>query len=461
VKQLPRGVQGSPVVAPIATLLIATLLLGCAAIEPVQPQPVRTPTGTESPPASPANGPPTAEVPDRPTDRPTGEPTPGQSPVGGPTSPPSSPGLPTDAPALTWQHLADFPSGDALVVSAAATTAQGFIAVGAEPAPGEGPDGLRQGVIWTSTDGTSWLRQVDPTFAGATLDSVVELDDAIYVLGFVSQCPAFDDECPALDQAGNAAWRGTPSGGWQRLVVPQAMAEAVIEGVIASDEQLIVRGSVGDDVQQTLWLSRDGNDWASTTDLAGMDYVSEVAAAHGSLIAAGIRYAFDSDMAETVVGHSTDGLSFEPATLPEGIAVAFTGLAAGPEGLVAIGNSVSGEEGTGTAVVLRSSDGRAWEGGLEPAFGGAFIEALHGNGERYLAIGSVPAPESWLFSARAWWSSDGRGWEPVGDLAGAGFSELTASASGAAGTVVFAVELSDERPVVVAWHAPAGISAGR
>ncbi len=332
--------------------------------------------------------------------------------------------------------------------------------MGAEPATGEGPDGIRQGVIWSSADGWQWQRDTVPDLYGASLDHVAVLDGEVFVLGFHSTCPASDDDCPEIELAGNAAWRGTAQSGWSRLELPSSLRHAAIDGVAVALDRLLIRTTVGDDVVATLWLTADGEDWQSTTDIAEMDYLAEVVGGGPGLVVLGARYDFTREVIETRIAHSADGQSFSESQLPAELAVAVEGAADGPAGLVAIGNVVTDDAAGAGVGVLRSSDGETWTAERPAELASTTVAALHPTDAGYLAIGTITLdPAGGSQAGLAWWSADGHAWQLIGALDEAPFNELSASALGPAGAVVFAVQLSDERPVIHAWRGPAELLA--
>lgn len=428
-----------------AAVAAGLMLISCASAPAPTPDPGQPPT-----PGPPAGTPP--------------QPSPGQPTALRPTiSPPATAGPPAThgSPAPTgpidpngedWAYLADFPVGEALAVSAVAATSEGFVAVGYQPAEGEGPDGIRQGVVWTSTDGIGWQRSTHEAFAGASLDHVIELDGELFVFGYVSTCPAFDEDCPQLAEAGNAGWRRAADG-WSRLTLPPLMPGAVIEGVAVGFDRLVVRGTLGDEeVEQALWLSHDGERWETVTELAEIGFISELVEGAGVLVGLGTSYDFDSDRISTEAIYSSDGRSFQPAELPAALQVAVDGVAHGPAGLVAVGNQVPADPPEAGATVLRSEDGIRWTAEQPAALRGHAAVAVHAVPGGFVALGSLALTDAGEPQAGvAWSSTDGQAWQAIQPYDDAPFSEVTATAAGPAGIVIFAIELSDERPVVHAW----------
>jgi hypothetical protein len=423
--------------------LAALLLLACAPSVAPTPDSGQPPT-PGPPPGTPALASPIVEPsPAIPT---------GVPPTGDPTAPAVSP-EPTHIEGASWTYLSDFPVGEALAVNAVAATAAGFVAVGYEPAPGEGPDGIRQGVVWTTQDGLSWERASDAAFAGASLDSVAVLNDEVFVFGYVSTCPAFDEDCPSLADSGNAGWRLAADGSWSALTLLPAMRGAVIEGVTVALDRLVVRGTIGEEeVEQALWLSRDGESWTAQTDLAGIGFVSELIDAAGAIVGLGTTYDFESDTISTRAIYSADGTAFRQAEVPSGLQAAIDGLAHGPAGLVAVGSSVPADPPEAGAVVMRSDDGQRWSAEQPAELAGHEAVAVHTLAGEYVVIGTQSLTDAGEpYAGVAWSSPDGLAWQPIAPFNDAPFSELTASTAGRPGIVLFAITLSDDRPVLHAW----------
>jgi hypothetical protein len=430
-------VKGSRGLARLAVLL-AVALLGCSSG-------VETgPSATTSDPL--AGGTPTPTTP-------SGTPlTPSPRPA---TTAPTTSGAP-----LAWQYMADFPAGEAFLVASVAAPAGGFAAVGAEPAPGQDIEGVRQGVVWRSTGGSppGWQRVADPMFSGATLLHAVELDGRLYVLGYLSPCPAGDDVCAAESDAGIAVWRATDDGGFESLPRDRLMRDALTDGCLGALGKLVCFGSAGDEVAATVWLSDEGVIWQASSALGGMDQLTALAAGGPGIVAFGTQYDAVLDRVDTRAAVSTDGTTFEPALLPAGLAATITDVASGPAGLLAVGYEEDAETGAVSGVVLRSADGLTWSGGAAPSLRGVRAQSVLALADGYLVLGPMPDdPSDARAPLVAWRSSDGTTWQLAGRLEDASVSELTAAVAAEQGVVVFGVdfgaELSDPA-VVHAWFTP-------
>jgi hypothetical protein len=418
--------------------LLAGLLLACGpeAVMPTPSPPTATVAPpTASPPASPAPGTP-----------PGATPTPGMSPP----------------PGETWLYLTDFPAEEAIEVSSVVARGDGFVAVGFEPVPGEGFGGRRNGVVWTSTDGRSWARSRPPAFDFFAPLYIADLDGALYAFGEYSICPEFseEDECEDVPDAGIAAWRSTDGSEWQRLTVPDSMRDAIIDGAVVGLGRLVVYGGAGDDLSGVTWLSVDGEQWHEIRDVTAVDPISALAAGPERLVAFGTRYLPLDDDIETLAGHS-DGGGFQPAALPAGQRGRIHAVVHGPVGFVAVGMVF--DPASAGAVALVSADGTAWTpaASVPGDVGFHHLLALPGG---YLAIGLEASDVDFgIERATAWFSADGLTWAEHGDLLGGEFRQLSGSAAGPGGAVVFASqfeEIDDEEPAdlssgsIHAWFAP-------
>lgn len=367
-----------------------------------------------------------------------------------------------------WRHLADFPALPASEVTAVTGTADGFLAVGFQPAEGEDFFGIRQGVVWRSADGLEWQRIIEPAFANATLLEVVALEDAVFVFGLLSICRQLEEDCTDLPESGITVWRSAAGGMWQRLPQSPTMRDALLDGVLAGRDQIIAFGSSGEDLAATIWLSTDGLAWEDVTELAGMDPLSAVAAGPEGYVAFGTRYLPETDTLETVAAVSADGRSFEPATLPAGLDAVIESVVHGPNGWVAVGYD---DEPAGlglSAAALHSADGRQWQPAqTHESFSGAGFHHVESTGEGYVAVGFLPAGlEGEREEARSWRSPDGLAWEPFGPLAGAAYRQFNGAGMGSPGLAVFAVDYEDATDeeassTVTAWFAPAEALRGR
>jgi hypothetical protein len=344
-------------------------------------------------------------------------------------------------------------------------TADGFIAVGSEPAEGQPFFGLRQGVVWTSGDGMTWQRSGDEAFANATLLHVAEAGDTTYLLGVRSICILDEEECLDLPDAGLTVWR-EDGGEWLRLPQSDQMRDAFLAGVVVLDETLIAFGDRpgrGRDVLvATVWVSEDGIDWQEVSDLAGLDPISAAAVGPDGLVAFGTRFIAATDSIETVAAFSEDGRTFQQAALPPGMDVVIESIAYGDEGFVAAGAGESAQFLGDKPAILRSTDGRSWsQVALDDSFAGIGLHQVRELPEGYLLIGFAPsADDPQRDAAISWVSRDGETWSAPAPLEGGAYRLFSGSAVGPEGAVAFVLDYEEEPTegplsTIRAWFAPA------
>jgi hypothetical protein len=232
--------------------------------------------------------------------------------------------------------------------------------------------------------------------------------------------------------------------------------------MILANDQLVVFGG-GSDIDQTttVWMSPDGVTWTSTTAVAGMDPVDAMAAGPAGLIAFGTRY--DDALFDVllIAATSNDGVHFLPANAPSLTGSGIDDLATGQGGMVGVGyhsSDLFDEDG----IAVQSVDGITWTEATntDGSFSGSAAQTVHAlSAGGYVALGYTPrTDDSFLEDGAAWFSADGSDWKLIGRLDG-GFSQLSASALGSGGVVVFAAEqidLDDDNTgsVIHVWFAP-------
>ena len=429
-----------------------------AAVTPVAPA-SSVPTVALSPPVSPTTTP-SATVSAAPTASAAPSATPGST-----TSPTAA--LTASPGTGAWQYLDDFPVGDAIEVTAVAYTAGGYIAVGSEPAEGQGFFGIRQGVVWTSADGIAWRRSTPEAFVSSTLLHVVEMAEASYIFGVRSICDLAEEECDDLPDAGVTVWTNDGTG-WQRLPQSPVMQDAFLAGVVALEDTLVAYGDSGRNLQATAWTSTDGVTWAASTELAGMDPISAAAAGPEGMVAFGTRLVRDGGRIATVAAFSADGRTFEPADLPSGSDIVIESVAWGADGLVAVGADEEAQATGGKPAVLASADGRGWEAlPLDDSFAATSLRQIRATPAGYLLIGSRPSPgDPQRDAGLSWQSADGRSWVGETPFGGAGYRLFNGSAAGSTGAVAVALDYEDETAegpltTVRVWYAPLSVLTPR
>ena len=452
---------------PISILLAAVFAVACGPTAEVTTTP--TPASTDL--VTPGS---TGPVTPAPSSTPIGSSTP--VPLGTPTpinlSTPTLPGStatpaptggatqgPGNGPFGAFAKLDSFPADNAFEVTDVAVTSAGLIAVGFGGLNGADYYGLRQGIVWTSVDGTSWLELVDPSLVNVSPEFVVSRGSDLFLAGSLETCAESDDSCTDLPQEG--IWRSTNGGAWELLPQTPDMQSGQIEDMFLAGDQLVVHGRAGAEQTSTVWISSDGATWTSSTDLAGMDPVTAMAVGPAGFSAFGTTF---DDAAQDVVlvgTTSPDGLHFTPATAPRLNGAGIDNLALGQSGMVGVG-SISIDFFNESGLAMRSTDGLTWTQATnsDGSFAGSALTRVHAlPAGGYVAIGLVPrTDDSFLDDGVAWFSSDGTDWTLIARLDG-GFSNLNTSAIGPAGVVAFAAEQvalpNDEAGSVVhAWFAP-------
>ncbi len=443
-------------VAVIAMVSVVALVGACeATVPPVTPTPAPAsngPTVAPSPPVSPTTTP-SATV----SAAPTASAAPSATP--GPTTSPTA--AATASPVTSaWQYLDDFPAGDAIEVAAVTHTTGGYIAVGSEPAEGQGFFGVRQGVVWTADDGAAWRRSTPEAFVDSTLLHVVEMAQTPYIFGVRSVCDLADDECDDLPDAGVTVWTDDGTG-WQRLPQSPVLKDAFLAGVVAMDDTLVAYGDSGQSLQATAWTSTDGVTWEASTELAGMDPISAAAAGPDGLVAFGTRLLRGSGRIATVAAYSVDGRNFEPVDLPSGLELVIDSVAWGAAGFVAVGADEEAQATGGKPAVLASLDGRSWEEvPLDDAFAATSLRQVRATPAGYLLIGSRPSRgDPQRDTGLSWQSADGRKWVGEALFGGGHYRLYSGSAVGPTGAVAVALDYQDEPATgplstIRIWFAP-------
>lgn len=368
---------------------------------------------------------------------------------------------PTPATGAIWQALPDFPHSDAFDVTSVTAAPNGFVAVGFKAMPGEAFFGLRQGVIWRSTDGRTWEADPNPAFEFVTPEDVATIGDSLFVFGSKETCdPALTVECVEPPDAGWGIWRSVLGGPWERLPPPESMRSGTMDGVVDAGGALVGFGWTGDESQSAIvWRSVDGVAWTETTDLAGMDPITAIAGMPTGLIAFGVRSSDDIGDLELVAAASTDGAQFAPVGAPRLAATTIQSIAVGPGGIVAVGDGDDLDAGF-RAVALHSADGLTWTEAqaADGSFVGGTMHSVHALPQGFVALGVVPQQLDGTAIGASWLSSDGLNWRTLGQFGGL-FSVIDSSTVGSTGVVAFTVTSQDvgegeSASTVAAWFAP-------
>lgn len=415
-------------------IAISIALSGCGGPNPVISPGSGTPAPTQVGGSPPASGPvlPTASLPPGITPAPPA--TPGVTPPAGAT--------PTPFSATEWRKLGDFPFAGAFEVTSVTATPSGYAAVGFGAAAGETYFGRRQGIVWTSADGTTWQQNADPAFQFVTPEEIVSLGDSVYVFGTIEACGLeAPDDCVEVPETGWAVWRSTGGGPWERLPQFAQIQNGGIDGVSVAHGNLVAYGWAGEEALPTIWYSTDGANWAATSAVADMDPVSSVVEAPAGIAAFGTVYSDEVNDLRLIAAFSSDGVAYGNVDAPEVVGGTVQSAVAGGAGLVAVGESTDPDLNF-TGLALYSADGQAWTqaSASDGSFDGADILRAQAVPGGYVAVGLLPDPDDFgVSSGQSWMSADGISWSALGPFGGT-FSRVSSSAAGAGGVVAFTVE---------------------
>jgi hypothetical protein len=225
---------------------------------------------------------------------------------------------------------------------------------------------------------------------------------------------------PTPSQAGVAA-------GWSAREVA-AFGPAVITGAVEWRGSLVAVGcdveatTVGGAAELPLWFG-SGESWQRATyaavDAPAITCVTGVAATQDGLVA----------VAGSVVLRSDDGLTWTPATIPDGTDAWYTTVVATGRRVTVVSQHASQDE-TTVATQWTSDDTRTWEGiyprsaagaGADPAetFDYADVHASARLGSTVVLVGAspggqtVPTAAAWRSSDASWTQTGGPVWQPA------------------------------------------------
>jgi hypothetical protein len=446
---------------PTPFVLIALFLAACGPTAEVITSP--TPVATPPLPSSVASDPGPTATPGG-SAIPTGLNTPTPinlstpTPVGASPSPQPSPG----SPGSPFTKLDSFPVAGAMEVTDVAVTPTGFAAVGFGGVGGATSYySVRQGIVWTSADGSNWTESVDPSLVNVEPLAVVSRGSDLFIAGYLSACSGLDDNCVDVPQTGNGIWQSTNGGPWQLLPQNTEMQSGLIDDMILAGDRLVVVGAAGEEEAATIWFSQDGVTWITTTDLAGMEQVDSMTMGPAGFSAFGTIYdeaAFDVVL---VAATSGDGAHFTYAGAPQLMGTGIDDVVAGPNAMVGVGYHLD-ELFDQSGVALHSTDGVNWTESTnsDGSFAASALQTVHAlPAGGYFATGYTQREDDFgAVDGGVWYSADGSDWVLI-DRLEPGFTLLDSSALGAAGAVIFASEQTDlpdddVGSVIHAWFAP-------
>ncbi|MEA2677996.1 MAG: hypothetical protein QOJ81_2137 [Chloroflexota bacterium] len=449
---------------PISLVLLAFFVVACGPTAQVVTTPTGPPVDTSVPTFPPTPAPsPTPLTSATPIGLNTATPlnlsTP--TPIGPPPTAEPTPAT-SDSPSGPFARLDTFPAEGAMEVTDVAVTPGGFLAVGFGGVNGAASYySARQGIVWTSVDGSNWIESVDPSLVNVEPISVVSRGSDYFLAGFLSACAGLDDSCVDVPQAGNGIWRSTNGGAWELLAQNPDMQGGFIDDMFLAGDRLVVFGGAGEEEESTLWISQDGVTWTSTTDLSGMDPITSMAIGPAGFSAFGTIYDDSAFDVVLIAATSSDGAHFTTAAAPQLVGTGIDDVAAGPAGMAGVGYHTT-DLFDQSGVAVHSADGMNWteSTNVDGTFAGSALQTVHALSDGgYVAIGYTQRDDEFSnLDGAAWFSADGSDWVLIARLDG-GFSTLNASALGSTGVVVFAseqIDLPDDDvgSVVHAWFAP-------
>ena len=418
----------------VAAMIVVGLLAGCTE----DPAVVTSPTPTHTQPS--AIGSPAPA---------TATPSPTPSAASPPTGPTATPGPLT----VAWARGAgDAGFGDVGEMSASATLGGRFVVVGRRDAVDSDGAQRRFPAIWFSDDGLRWQQAdvEDDDIEGVEVRDVTVGGPGLVAVG--------DEHASATVRA--VVWSSTDGSRWVRVrdegFSPGRMwhVGATDQGIVAfGDDCLCIYGQG----RHVIWTSADGRDWLRATNETGLEVakgVRTLVAADGGLTA----FVHDEDSAQAATRRievwRTSGRAewARVGELPGSEGGDLFQAAQGPRGWVATGTTGSG----GTAA-WTSADGIAWD--VSPTGPGAVTSLLEDRagfvavGARSTSTGCTSLDSE--FVGQTWTSSDGRVWREIRseeEWVGEGISQLLQR-----GQTVIGVGLSyatpNGAPVGVVWTA--------
>jgi hypothetical protein len=284
---------------------------------------------------------------------------------------PAGPGTtqvpPSERPSTRW-HTVDetsmpMPKGGRY--NAVAGNRTTFVAVGeADENPGTSAD-VDGWVAW-STDGRNWHRGTGP-FVGPgnqRVNEVVAVDG-----GFVAVGEAATDGM----LGGAAVWRSDDGRSWERVDSPGPATDVgpervqAMRGVAERNGVLVAAGidriNPGATFDAAAWRSTDGGrNWSRISGAeqvpmvdGGNEQASAVAGGPKGFVIAGFETSERSGPPQARVWFSTDGLSWEEASIDDGVVTSrIEAVTPGGLGWVAVGTA------NGVGAAWTSADGLAW-----------------------------------------------------------------------------------------------------
>jgi hypothetical protein len=272
-------------------------------------------------------------------------------------------------PLLRWVRVEDQEALADGGISSVAVGGPGLVAVGqaAEVVEGASPDddASEDAAVWVSTDGMTWDRVVDSSFAGESESDCREFFVGSQEMTYVAAGP-LGVVAAGRDACSSAVWFSEDGLTWTEAIADDWRSNPLaVEAVAAGGPGWVAVGGDGRG-NGGVWVSSNGLDWTAVSD--------------DDLLWADQR-------------------------------VDLYDVTAGGPGLVAVGISGTQESGAERSVVFVSADGLEWERVSEDAVGGAGLFRV-GHDPATGRLMTFSRPDTDVPHHVAWVSTDGVHWTP-------------------------------------------------
>jgi hypothetical protein len=265
--------------------------------------------------------------------------------------------------------------------------------------------------VWTSTDGTTWSRtRLDGAVIGGSANAVTAGGPGLVAVGGPAWFCEFDR---GSDCEGSAVvWTSTDGVTWVLTSDDEDVfggpGAQIMNSVTAGGPGLVAVGSTGrvedgmdGDVDAAVWTSIDGITWSRIDHdeaVFGGGGMQSVTAGGPGLVAVGGNTIWTSVDGTTWVRVPDQNAVFDGADID--------GVTAGGPGVVAVGSA------NGRAAVWTSANGTRWSRVLDaPILDASRLRAVSSGGPGLVAVGSTEEGEAaHLELAIAWTSVDGTTW---------------------------------------------------
>ncbi len=345
-------------------------------------------------------------------------------------------------------------------------TSSGLVAVGFYP----GEDHRQNGVILTSTDGTTWnrLAEDDPALnlGPVLMYGVAEGGPGLVVAGIGCE----DDAEPCVPYP--TVWTSSDGVDWDRSPAgADVFGElGVLLDIVNTEHGLVAAGgsyfAEGETelIQPWVWLSPDGIEWEQVWEGEAYDYSAATGITCFEALAEGadgrvVGVGTVNDQGDLVgaIWTSTDGRNwqrvdrdseaFAPTTDSD---ISMLDVAAGPGGFVAVGS-----DGGTEVAIWHSPDGLSWarvDTAGQPFEYIGTLSAVDAIGTGWIAAGPDGFADMTGGTVTLWTSPDGLNWDRVHSIDPGYAASVVATESGiAVGGAIFGTENSH----AAVWAGPA------